>query len=91
MPKPHADAISVASSLALDHSFQTSFFLWNGFSSGQSGITSARLWRLERGFGTDRDYKRTSREKKNHFNKNIQTLTILITIRRYVYTQRTTR
>jgi hypothetical protein len=43
-------------------SSQTSFFLWKGLSSGQSGMTSAKLWRRERGFGTDNDYKRTTQE-----------------------------
>lgn len=53
---------------------QTSFFLWKGFSSGQSGITSAKLWRLDFGLGTDKDYKRdNTREKKVsyvHIDKN---------------------
>jgi hypothetical protein len=46
------------------NSDQTSFFLWKGLSSGQSGITSAKLWRLDLGFGRAKDYKRTTQEKK---------------------------
>jgi hypothetical protein len=53
---------------------QTSFFLWKGFSSGQSGITSAKLCLLDLGLGTDKDYKTDNTKIKqiillNYLNK----------------------
>jgi hypothetical protein len=51
-------------------SAQTSFFLWKGLSSGQSGMTSAKLWRRDRGLGTDNSYKTDdTRKKMDDFDK----------------------
>lgn len=72
LPAPRtADMLQLVCSIHRTTENQTSFFLWNGLSSGQSGMTSAKLGRLDLGFGTDKDYKSDNTEeekrKKNLF------------------------